>query len=44
MQKQIMIIHNINGMHSFKNEGENDADKRHQGIKKGNAQRSLFRI
>ena len=29
-------------MHSFKNEGENDADKGHQGTKKGNAQRSLF--
>ena len=29
-------------MHPFKNEGENDADKGHQGTKKGNAQRSLL--
>ncbi|WP_205906100.1 hypothetical protein, partial [Desulfovibrio piger] len=34
--------HSLNGMHPFENEGENDADKGHQGIKKGNAQRSLF--
>ncbi|MCI6332981.1 MAG: hypothetical protein MR770_04275, partial [Desulfovibrio piger] len=36
--------HPLNGMHPFEHEGENDADKGHQGTKKGNAQRSLFCI